>query len=401
MPLGLYIDLGVRYFHLSFQQTMLEFDDNENGFVTINLDSSRCDICQLDTGEDLIPCKICRNQLAMNRMRSGFNEMPLHPDLEAHKGCMWKEHQDQGHLVSPGSPMSPTSPIFGSPTPGKSMFDLMNKPRSPMQRQHSNQSSMMHQHLRGMTLPPAGSRRQSEAPPVTPPLLESPGMTRRRFTVVAGAKMQDLFGLQKCNSTEDLQCFNKDVFNTRLQMLLQVEATKENIDDNNPYVSYPNVEIEGTHSNPLSRSGSYRRPPSNGTSSSSQRPTNLHLNTRRMSKSSQNLSAIKRDVDPKFLALKQSYAKYLFGRCLSANDVRDSKARRDTQHLLKVPTSLRAEMMTINKKDVDNRVNDTMEEEYEADDEDGEADENQDLWQQDYSGLDVTTAGGKEACKII
>ncbi len=253
---------------------MLDSADVEDEFVTVNLDSSRCDICHLDTGEDLVPCGICQQEIAnAGHNRTGFNELPAHSDMQAHKGCLWKEHQISSMQFSPvQSPVcsSPTVSPARSPSSG-SLFDLMTG---------------------GNTSP---HRMRSVSQPATPQNMQSPLPKHRRFTVIGGPVPEDDLS-QKSKSYDEL---NKDAFNSKLQKLLRKAKNKELFENKRNDTSMT------VHSSPNTRCSSPML-----INNESDKP--IHK-----SRSDKNLKeSVQKEADPKYIALKQSYAKYLFGKSI-------------------------------------------------------------------------------------
>ncbi|XP_022099281.1 uncharacterized protein LOC110983918 [Acanthaster planci] len=72
-------------------------EDADDSFVSINLESSGpCDICGLDTGEQVASaCQLCLVSSARQPVQKGFNRMPdlLHAGVAAHESCLARSHQ--------------------------------------------------------------------------------------------------------------------------------------------------------------------------------------------------------------------------------------------------------------------------------------------------------------------
>ncbi|XP_072049415.1 uncharacterized protein [Amphiura filiformis] len=264
---------------------MLDSVEVEDDFVNVNLDSSRCDICHLDTGEDLVPCGICRQEIANSSFtRTGFNEMPTHSDMQAHKGCLWKQHQQRQSV-----PFSPAqSPVCSSPSvsPARSrsgsIFDLMTGgPSSPRFRSVSQPAT-----------PP-----NIQSPSTQSPSTQSPSSKHRRYTVIGGPVPGDDLN-EKSKSYNEL---NKHAFNSKLQKLLR-KAKKKEI-----YENKRNDTGLTVHSTPTTRCSSPTLINNEGGIHKSRSDKNL---------TNLNSSSVQKEADPKYLALKQSYAKYLFGKSI-------------------------------------------------------------------------------------
>ncbi|XP_077985722.1 uncharacterized protein LOC144440260 [Glandiceps talaboti] len=66
--------------------------DADESFVSINLETNECEICEQDTGETLTTCQFCLNQVTEQRVKQGFNHV-IHIDTLAHNTCFDQSHQ--------------------------------------------------------------------------------------------------------------------------------------------------------------------------------------------------------------------------------------------------------------------------------------------------------------------
>ena len=258
---------------------MLDSEWDDDGFVSVNLDSSRCDICHLDTGEDLVPCGICRQEVANAYTRTGFNELPAHANMQAHKGCLWKEHQ-MSQLTSRYNPYAQGTPICSNPvrtrTNTANMFDLMTGGSNTGVQNSQKYCS------------------KSQPAIVNHQLIQSPIQSHRRTTIGLGVPSEPPTspnsGQRYSKGTNET---NKDAFNSKLQRLIRKAKNKETVENRR------NGADLCTRSNPGSRSPS---------------PVLIRDVEKQTFGSEKNLSSVQKDADPKYMSLKQRYTKYLFGK---------------------------------------------------------------------------------------
>ncbi|PIK54121.1 hypothetical protein BSL78_08962 [Apostichopus japonicus] len=136
---------------------MLQYVEEADDFVTIDLESDNCQLCHRDSGEEVTHCKICGNLLKNGPVRFGFNDMRgiLHANKLGHEHCFKEEHyaslqhsftesppsanmQQNGrrHLRAPANHVHASS----LPKPTQLSLDWMNNFQNKV-KSHSNPST--------------------------------------------------------------------------------------------------------------------------------------------------------------------------------------------------------------------------------------------------------------------
>lgn len=136
---------------------MLQYVEEADEFVTINLESDSCQLCHRDSGEEVTHCKICDNLLKNGPVHFGFNDMRgiLHANKLGHEHCFKEEHYEMlQQSFRDGLPPSnvrsinhrslrvPTNHIHASslPKPTQLSLDWMNNFQNRI-KSHSNPST--------------------------------------------------------------------------------------------------------------------------------------------------------------------------------------------------------------------------------------------------------------------
>lgn len=136
---------------------MLQCEEENDEFVTINLEADSCDLCYRDNGQEVTHCKICQSLLTDGPVRFGFNDMRgvIHTNKLGHDLCFKEDHYQllewsikeesqpsRTNLVSPHRLKTPPRHIHASslPKPTHLSVEWMNNIQNNA-KSHSNPST--------------------------------------------------------------------------------------------------------------------------------------------------------------------------------------------------------------------------------------------------------------------